>query len=202
MRHQRPAARRSSSGLTPLSSILEAFSTGVAPSTHDIAPGSLESAARRQSSRELERIIQRALWRAERRGRRVPRHVRESASFVNGQRRRIAYEIARALLSLGAGLELARALAARACDRFPANGVVVANPRGERPPASGRPRPRETGTAPRQTGENPRAVGTNPRAVGKSPRQSRVTRELTSAGSSPELPASTPPVLAVQGSLE
>lgn len=125
-----------------------------------IEPGSPRARARRTVAEEVERQIQRAIERAERRSRRVPRHVRQGTSWVNGQRRRMAHELARALRSLGAGVELSRAIATRACERFPRNGIVL-------PAGTDRPeRPRDRGT-------NPRAKGTNPRARGDSPRQKR-----------------------------
>jgi hypothetical protein len=121
--------------------------------------------ARQRAGEEVERQIHRALWRAERRGRRLPFDIRQGASWVNAQRRKIAQELTKAFRSLGAGVEVSRVLCARACERFPRDGVVIAeaDPR----------RPRTRGDAPRQRRANPRATGTSPRQRGQSPRQQR-----------------------------
>lgn len=127
---------------------------------------------RRTMTREIDRQIGRALWRAERRGRALPFAVRQGASWVHAQRRKIAHELTRALRSLGAGPELVLAIARQACERFPRDGVVIVDA-DER-------RPRVRGDAPRQRGTNPRAQGTAPRQRGTSPRQKRAPADLSS----------------------
>lgn len=158
----------------PAGQFVDEVVRALVPITAPIGAVGADARRRRTVAAELERQIQRALWRAERRGRPLPRHVRQSASWVNAQRRRIAYELTRALRSLGAGDELAAAIAAKACQRFPRDGVVLADAelRPERPEAPRRPR---------AAGTNPRATGTNPRARGTSPRQQRAQRERLAA---------------------
>lgn len=133
--------------------------------SRQVAPGSTEARRRREVGRELERLTQRAIWRAERASRRVPRHVSRSESWIQGRRRQIAYSIMRAIASLGAGAELARKVAERAALRFPRDGIVEPDPP--------RDSPRARGEAPRDVGTNPRSTGENPRARGSSPRQKR-----------------------------
>lgn len=126
----------------------------------------------RTVNEELERAIQRALWRAERRTRRrVPTYAAaHAAPWVNAQRRVMAHEISRHLLSLGAGRELANLIAEEACNRFPRDGVVYEDLRR---------RPRARGTSPRQLAANPRARGESPRQRGTSPRQRRAPANLS-----------------------
>jgi hypothetical protein len=157
----------------PLAELVPATVAALLP----LAPGqSLEresARARRAVTRQLEQLVCRAVWRAERRSRRVPRAVRQSASWVNAQRRKIAFELERAIRQrFGAGEQLAGAVAERACKRFPRDGIVIADDRGrgDRP---ARETPRARGTAPRNLQTNPRAEGSNPRAVGTAPRQRR-----------------------------
>ncbi|MEP6494502.1 MAG: hypothetical protein ABJF01_17590 [bacterium] len=118
--------------------------------------------ARRDVAREIERQIQRALWRAEQRGRRLPYHIRQGASWVFAQRRIVAHEIIRALRQLGTGRELAKVIAESACHRFPRDGVVIIG----------------DDAGPRLRGEAPRQRKTNPRAQGTSPRQRRAAARL------------------------
>lgn len=129
---------------------------------------SLDLRSARDQLRAIERHVQRALWRAERRSRRLPLHARRSASWIHACRRRIAREIYRCALSEELGRDRARAIAARACERFPRDGVVDVDP--------ARARPRELGTSPRQLGRAPRQLGTSPRQRGISPRQRREPR--------------------------
>src|SRR3954470_8850356 len=75
------------------------------PPITDIDCASQEARQRREVHREVSRQIGRALWRAERRARQVPTHVRASATYVMRRRRKIAYEVSRAVRSLGAGEE-------------------------------------------------------------------------------------------------
>jgi hypothetical protein len=126
---------------------------------------------RRDASREIARQVGRALWRAERRGRALPFAVRQRARWVFAQRRKIAYELIRALRSLGAGVELASSIAEQACLRFPRDGVVIVDD-----DASDTPRGR--GEAPRERRTNPRVKGTSPRQRGASPRQKRAAAAL------------------------
>lgn len=147
----------------------DAIAAALVPSTRPIEFGSVQARARRDVTRELEHQIRRSLWRAERRGRRLPLTVRQGARWVNAQRRKIAHELTRALRSLGAGTELAAAVATKACNRFPKDGVVL-------PDAPTRPRAR--GEAPRQLEQNPRAQGVSPRQRGTSPRQRRAAADL------------------------
>jgi hypothetical protein len=122
----------------------------------------------REQLRAIERTVQRALWRAEKRSRRRPLHVRRSASWIHACRRRIARELYRWALSEELDRERARAIAARACERFPRDGIVHVD--GEQL------RPRELGTSPRQVGRAPRQLGSSPRQMGRSPRQLRERR--------------------------
>jgi hypothetical protein len=142
------------------------------------------SVVRRDVSRELERQVQRALWRAERRGRGFPLAVRQSAAWVHAQRRKIAHELTRALASLGAAPALTKAIATQACERFPRDGVIITD-------ADSR-KPRERGDAPRQRATNPRARGESPRQRGVSPRQRRAAANLGDSLS----PVATPSAIA------
>jgi hypothetical protein len=152
---------------TEMGAIVDRVVAALIPAIRPIDRGSAEARDRRDVQREVDRQIGRAVFRAERRARQVPRHVRRSASYVNKRRRQIAYEVSRAVRSLGAGDELARAIAERAALRYPRDGVVL-------PDATARSdRPRARGEAPRQTKTNPRAVGRSPRQEGVSPRQRR-----------------------------
>jgi hypothetical protein len=116
----------------------------------------------RNQTRECERQIQRTLWRAERYARKLPKHVRQGSRYVNKVRRRMAQELARWALSIGAGPELAAEVGAIAAQRFPRDGIVRAEDT-----------PRELGTNPRAQGTNPRELGTNPRAQGTNPREKK-----------------------------
>lgn len=124
----------------------------------------LEGRRRVEIAQDFARKVGAAIWRAEKRGRRVSADVRRSASWVQGQRRQIALDVIRWLRSIGAGVALSNQLAERAALRFPRDGIIIAGPPH---------RLRDHGTAPRQVGESPRQRGTNPRARGESPRQRR-----------------------------
>ncbi len=142
----------------------QAMAVALAAPLMAIAAGSVEARQRVEMRRYVERVTLRAVWRAERRSRRVPRHVRQSASWVEGQRRKIAYELMRALLSLGMGDAVAKMFAERACERFPRDGIVygATTERADRPRARGE-SPRQQQTNPRARGQSPRQRGTNPR---------------------------------------
>lgn len=112
------------------------------------------------ATREVERQVQRALWRAERRARRLPERIRRTEEFIQRRRRAIAKEIIRWARSVGASQELANELAQKAAERYPRKLVAII--------PSNRPRAR---------GTNPRAMGTNPRARGESPRQRRERKQ-------------------------
>lgn len=107
--------------------------------------------------RAVERAVERALWRAERRSRLVSRKTRQTVSWVMGQRRRMAYELMRTFASMHLGDALSRQLAANASERFPRDGVVVADP-----PRRGS---RSSGTSPRQLGTNRRTTGQSSREL-------------------------------------
>lgn len=111
---------------------------------------------RLEVSRWIDRVIARAITRAERRSRRVPWHVAHGVEWVMAQRRAIAYDVVRAITAHQAGEALARRLAELAAKRFPRDGVVIE-------PSDGKRHPRLEGTNPRANGENPRARGTSPR---------------------------------------
>src|SRR5690348_9012202 len=91
-------------------------------SADELALTQREVRERRSAAENFERQIHRALWRAERHARKVPKHVRRSASYVNAARRRLAHELARFVRSVGGTRELARALGDRAAQRFPRDG--------------------------------------------------------------------------------
>ena len=147
--------------------IVDRIVAALLPAMSPIAPGSAQARDRRDVQREVARQIGRALFRAERKARRLPPHVRQSASYVMRRRRKIAYEVSRAVRSLGAGDELSNAIAERAAMRYPRDGVIL-------PDATERDdRPRTRGEAPRDQGTNPRALGKSPRQLGESPKQRR-----------------------------
>lgn len=129
------------------------------------------SRVRLAASRWLDRLIARAVTRAERRSRRLPWHVAHGVEWVMAQRRTIAYDVVRALTAHGAGEHLSRRLAEHAARRFPRDGVVID------PEENARRRPRLEGTNPRARGEHPRARGESPRQRGRSPRQLRDTTD-------------------------
>lgn len=132
----------------------------------------LAQRVRRDVHRWVEQTIERAVWRAERRTRRVPWHVGRGVEWVMGQRRALAYEVFRALAAHGAGDALSRRLAELAAMRFPRDGIVVDDRAAT---------PRLEGTNPRATGTDPRTNGTSPRQTGRSPRQRRAAVDVGDA---------------------
>lgn len=175
--HQ-PRADRPKSALEGTGEILDRVVAALLPATRAIDPGSAEARERRDAKREVERQIERAIWRAERRARQLPLHVRRSSAYVQKRRRQIAYEVSRAVKSLGAGEMLADAIAERAAMRYPRDGIILPDAT-ERPERAARPRAR--GESPRQRARNPRALGESPRQRGQAPRQRRAAADLTSA---------------------
>jgi hypothetical protein len=159
----------------PLAGVLDQMlAAAMGPVTSPLAPGSPAARERMTIQAEVERQIQRAIWRAEKRTKRVPLHVRQSSPWVMGQRRRMARELVGALRRLGFGIAVTYQLAQKACERFPRDGIVlaVAGDREERP--------RARGESPRQKGSNPRARGQSPRQLGTNPRARRAALETSS----------------------
>lgn len=165
-------------GLTPIGTLLPVvappgmrprgynpeIAAALIPLTSPLDADRLQLRVRREVHRWVEQIIERAIFRAERRTRRVPWHVGRGMKWVTGQRRQIAYDVVRALAAHGAGDQLSRRFGEIAGARFPRDGQVIDD----------RPRtPRLEGTNPRAVGSDLRTRKKNPRAVGSSPRQRR-----------------------------